>query len=106
MASSKVLNKLYAEYEAKRIEKENQFLTDLAISRFAVILGGRDAIESSTEFNKELQSDRLLKSDVKSIVRQVMPYIPALGILSGGITTSKHVFYSHMSKTVNNACRR
>ena len=38
--SAKVLNKLYTEYEARRLEKANQFLTDPAISKFADLLEG------------------------------------------------------------------
>ena len=86
-ASAKVLNKIYAEYKGKGLERANQFLKDLAISKFANLLGGLDAI------------------DVESIVRQVTSYLlyhAYIGILSGGITTSKHVF-SHLSKTVNDA---
>lgn len=41
------------------LEKANQLLTDLAISKFAELLGELDAIESSTEFDTELQKDRL-----------------------------------------------
>ena len=41
-------------------------------------------------------------SEVEAIFKQVTPYIPALGILSGVITTSKYV-YIHISKTVNDA---
>ena len=52
--------------------------------------------------NDELQKDRLLKSDIESLLRQLTPYVPALGLLSGGIITSKHV-YSHISKTASNA---
>ena len=38
-ASQKVKNKLYTEYERKRIQKANEFLTDLLISKFSNILG-------------------------------------------------------------------
>lgn len=53
-ATAKVLNKLYADYEDRSLENDNQFLTDIAISWFADILGGLDAIESSEALNKEL----------------------------------------------------
>ena len=104
-SSSKVIDKIYAGYEAQRLEKANQFLRDLAISRFADILGGLDAIESSESLNEELQKYRLLKSDIEIVVRRLTLYVPALGILSGGIRTSKHV-NSHMSKTGNERTRQ
>lgn len=67
-----VVDKIYDEYEDRRLEKANQFLTNLFISRFADLLGavgGLNAIESSKTLNDDLQKDRLLKSDVGSIVR-------------------------------------
>ena len=85
-----VVDKIYDEYEDRRLEKANQFLTNLFISRFADLLGavgGLNAIESSKTLNDDLQKDRLLNP---------------LGILFGGITTSKHI-YDHMGKTANEA---
>ena len=99
-ASHKAINKLYTQYERKRMEKANEFLTDLLISKFSNTLGSLDAIESSEELSKELKKDELLKRDVHSLVERISPYIPFLGILSGGITTTKHI-YGHKSKTQN-----
>ena len=90
-ANDKVILKIHAEYEIKQAEKANTFLTDLLISKFADLLGGLEAIESSEELEKELVRDKLLKRDVKSVVEELNPYIPYLGILSGGITVGKHV---------------
>ena len=90
-SSDKVIFKIYAEYEAKQAEKANVFLTDLLISKFADLLDGLDAIEISKELEKELTNDKLLRRDVKSIVEKVNPYLPYLGVLSGGITVGKHV---------------
>ena len=39
-ASTKVIENVYTEYEARRLENANQFLTELAISKFTDILGG------------------------------------------------------------------
>ena len=91
-ASEKTINKIYAEYEAKQADKANSFLADMIISKFSDLLGGLDAIESSEELDKELRTDKLLRRDVKSIVERFTPFLPFLGILSGGITVGKHVF--------------
>ena len=87
----KVITKIYTEYEVKQAEKANEFLTDLLISKFADLLGGLEAIESSEELEKELVKDKLLKRDVKSVIEKISPYLPYLGILSGGVTVGKHV---------------
>ena len=94
------LLKIHAEYEVKQSKKANAFLTDLLISKFAELLGGLDAIESSDELEKELGNDKLLKRDVKSVVEKVSPYLPYLRILSGGVTVGKHVI-KKQSKTDN-----
>ena len=44
-ASDKVIDKLYMEYERKRMQKANEFLNDMLISKFANTLGGLDPIE-------------------------------------------------------------
>ena len=90
-ASGKVVLKIYAEYEMKQAEKANAFLTDLLVSKFADLLGGLEAIESSEELEKELSKDKLLRRDVKFLVEKVTPFLPYLGILSGGITVGKHI---------------
>ena len=83
-ASKKIIDKLYSEYERKRAQKANEFLTDLLISKFAQSLGGLDAISQPDELSSELKRDELLKRDVLSLVESISPYIPFLGILSGG----------------------
>ena len=90
-SSDKVILKIYAEYEVKQAEKANLFLTDLLISMFADLLGGLGAIESSNELEKELTNDKLLWRDLKSVVEKFTPFLPYLGILSGGVTVGKHV---------------
>ena len=96
-ASDKIILKIYNEYEIKQSEKANVFLTDLLISKFADLLGGLEAIESSEELEKELARDKLLERDVKSLVEKLSPYLPYLGIFSGGLTVGKHVIKKHSS---------
>ena len=96
MLSQKNIN----EYERKRMQKANEFLTDHLISKFADALGSLDAIEKPEVLSEELQEDDLLKSDVIKVVEKISPYIPCLGFLSGGITTGKHI-YDHKKKNKN-----
>lgn len=64
-ASKKVINKIYSQIEAKRLEKANAFITDMLNSRFRDMLGGLDTIESSEGLNKGLQKDKLLNPNVQ-----------------------------------------
>ena len=93
-ASKKVIDKLYEEYERKRMRRANEFITEHLITKFAETLGGLDAIELPGELSEELRKDELLRRDVYSVVEKLSPYIPFIGILSGGITTAKHI-YNH-----------
>ena len=102
-ASPKAINKLYTNHERKRMHKDNEFLTDLLISRLSNTLGGLDAIESSEELSKKLKNDELLKRDVFSLVERITPYIPLRGILSGGITTAKHIYDHHKTQNPQEA---
>ena len=97
-ASQKIIDKLYTEHERKRMQKANEYLTDLLISKFSSTLGGLDAIESPDVLSDELKKDKMLKRDVYSLVEAISPYLPFLGILSGGVTTAKHI-YNYESKT-------
>lgn len=65
---------------------------------FSDTLGGLDAIESSEQLYSDLRKDELLKKDVYTVIETITPYLRFLGILSGGITTAKHV-YNHKTKT-------
>ena len=98
-ASQKIIDKLYTEYEKKRLQKTNEFLTDLVISKFSDILKGFDAIEDPKELTKQLKSDDLLKRDVYSLVEKVSPLLPFLGFLSGSVTTIKHVYEHKNNKS-------
>ena len=57
-----------------------------------------EAIESSEELEKELIKDKLFKRDAKYVIEKLSPYLPYIGILSGGITEGKHVI-KKQSKT-------
>ena len=96
-ASNKIIERYYNEYERKRMQKANEFLTDQLISKFADALGGLDAAESPDVLSDELRKDDLSRNDIRNIAERISPYIPFLGFLSGGITTAKHV-YEHKSK--------
>ena len=81
-ASQKVIDKLYTEYERRRMQKVNGFLSDLLISKFSALLGGFDAIEDPELLSDDLKKDDLLKRDVYSLVETISPYLPCLGLLS------------------------
>ena len=42
------------------------------------------------ELEKDLEKDTLFQRDLKSIISQTVPYIPMVGLVSGGIIVAKH----------------
>ena len=97
-ASEKTLRKWHAEVEKKRERKANEFLTDLLLSKFAGVLGGLQAIEDEKVLTQELQRDELLKRDVMRLVAAISPYVPLIGLLSGGVTLATHVMNKKTDK--------
>ncbi len=71
----------------ERNEKASAALCDLVISKFALLVGGLDAIEDPKILEEELKSGELLRADIERITMTIAPYIPLIGILSGGLTT-------------------
>ena len=88
-ANKKVIAKQYEKYEKSRIDKANNFLTDMLISKYSDLLGGLEAIESSETLCLELKKDELLKRDGMRVAEVIPPYIQLLGCISGGNTKFK-----------------
>ena len=61
------------------MQKANEFITDLLISKFSKLLGGLNATESVESMESELKKDELLRRDVTNLVSSLTPYIPYLG---------------------------
>jgi hypothetical protein len=67
------------------------------------MLGRFDAIESLESLTKELGKDQLLRRDVFSAVELISLFVPFLGLLSGDVTTIKHIHvYDHKTKSSTN----
>ena len=91
-ASGKVIMKIRREYIVAQREKANVVLAEALIEKFSDLMEAISMVDSGNELREELNQDKLFKSDVKSVVAQLSPYIPYLGIVSGGVTTVKHVY--------------
>ena len=85
------------------MEKANEFLTDMLISKFNRIMDGLDANDSVENMEEELKKHDLLRRDVTNLVSSITPYLPYSGFLSGGITVEKHVSNHMYNKASNNS---
>jgi hypothetical protein len=103
-ASGKVIMKIRREYIVAQREKANVVLAEALIEKFSDLMEAINMMDSGNELREQLNQDKLFKSDVKSVVAKLSPYIPYLGIVSGGVTTVKHVYRrTHSEETDDQA---
>jgi hypothetical protein len=95
------LENIHKDYERQQLENTNNQLADVIITKFSELMEALDAVKDSEGMKKELEENSLLKKDIKNLVSYVTPYIPLIGILSGGITVGKHVISSKVTQSGN-----
>ena len=90
-ASEKIICRLYADYILREQEKTNAVLADTIIVKFADLLEMLDTVPSATDLAVELKEDKLLQGNVKTAITFIAPFIPFIGLITGGATVGKHV---------------
>ena len=90
-ASDIVICKLYANYVYREQEKTNAVLAETLIVKFADLMEMLDQVSSAKELATELKEDKLLQGNVKAAINFISPFIPFIGIVTGGATVGKHV---------------
>ena len=90
-ASDLVICKLYANYVYREQEKTNAVLAETLIVKFADLLEMLEKVPSAKDLATELKEDKLLQGNVKSAINLISPFIPFIGIVTGGATVRKHV---------------
>ena len=90
-ASDKVICKLYAEYIYKEQDKTNAVLAETLIVKFADLLEMLNTVPSAKDLAVELKEDKLLQGNVKTAINFIAPFIPFIGLVTGGATVGKHV---------------
>ena len=90
-ANNKVVKKMYAKYQMKEQDKNNAVLTDVLITKFSELMGMLNTVPSGELLAAELKEDKLLQRDIKRVVEFISPFIPFIGIITGGATLGKHV---------------
>ena len=80
--------------------KAKEFITDMLVRR-AQWVGSYRLIRRAGERPVQRPA-ALFKKDIESAVGMITLYVPALGLLSGGITTFIHVI-AHMANRVGEA---
>ena len=89
-ADEETIEKICQEYATQQLDEANGQLADILVAKFSEIM--EQMVKSKCELEKDLAKNELLKNDVKKIVGYITPFIPYIGIISGGITVGGHVF--------------
>ena len=90
-ANNKVIRKIYAKYQMMEQDKNNAILSDVLITKFSELMGMLNTVPSGELLAAELREDKLLKRDIKKVVGFISPFIPFIGVITGGATLGKHV---------------
>ena len=62
-----------------------------------------ELVKSKCELEEDLTKNELLKRDIKKIVGYITPFVPFIGIISGGITVGGHVISKKTEGTAGTA---
>ena len=98
-ASDLVICKLYANYVYREQEKTNAVLAETLIVKFADLLEMLNKVPSAKDLAVELKEDKLLQGNVKAAINLISPFIPFIGLVTGGATVGKHVMRKQAEQT-------
>ena len=74
-------------------------VSNLLVSKLSDILEKTDLIDSSSELKQELNENELFKEKLDELVNeQLIPLIPQIGLVSGGVTVAEHIIKKRMKK--------
>ena len=90
-ADEETIEKICTEYAAQQLDEANGPLADILVSKFSELMEQLELVKSKCELEKDLTKNELLKRDIKKIVGYITPFVPFIGIISGGITVGGHV---------------
>ena len=102
-ASDKVISKLYAEYLTIEQDKTNTILADTLITNFSDLMGMLETVPSGELLAAELKEDKLLQGNIKTAVSFIAPFVPFIGVITGGATLGKHMMKQRSAGAEANA---
>ena len=98
-ASRDILEKIKIKYDQKISEKSSKMVSDLIVSKISDMLEKTNLIESSPELKQELDENEMFKEELYEMVNdQLIPLIPHIGLVSGGVTVAEHIIKKRMKK--------
>ena len=90
-ATEETLKKIYEDYQSKELDEVNEKVTDVLITKLSELMANLDLVKDNVSLENDLSKNELFKRDVKRIIGYLTPYVPLVGLVSGGITVGEHV---------------
>ena len=90
-ADDETIEKICAEYAAQQLDEVKEQLVDILIEKFSDLLTKLEMVKKDCNLEDDLTKNKILKKDLKTIAGYVTPYVPFVGLISGGITVGGHV---------------
>ena len=69
----------------------NEKVTEVLITKFSELMVKLDLVKDNVSLEDDLGKNELFKRDVKRMIGYLTPYVPLVGLVSGGITVGAHV---------------
>ena len=86
-----MLKKIYEDYQSKELDEVNEKVTGVLITKFSELMVKLDLVKDNVSLKDDLGKNELFKRDVKRMIGYLTPYVPLVGLVSGGITVGAHV---------------
>ena len=90
-ATEETLKKIYDEYQRQELDEVNDKVTGVLITKISELMMKLDLVKDNVSLEDDLGKNELFKRDVKRIIGYLTPYVPLVGLVSGGITVGAHV---------------
>ncbi len=90
-ASHSALEKIKGEYERKQLKETNEYLSETLMEKLSEFMEGFNMIDDAKSMEEGLLH-KMVKRDLKNILRYVTPYIPLIGLVCGVSIIGKHVY--------------
>ena len=83
-ASEETLEKIYNDYQRRQQDETNEQLAEVLIKKISELMGSLEVVKDNVSLENDLTSNELLKRDLKNVIGIITPYVPFIGLLSGG----------------------
>ena len=90
-ATEETLKKIYDDYQRQELDEVNGKVTGVLTTKISELMMKLDLVKDNVSLEDDLGKNELFKRDVKRIIGYLTPYVPLVGLVSGGITVGAHV---------------